>query len=737
MKSSRLLILPVILLLLGACSRVEGTGTPSGSSNLPTPVVGITRAPSAEAVLQNFLNAFVAEDYPTMYTMIAEANRAAISEEDFIDLYQESLDDMSVETLEYILNTTQINPTSAQAAYRLVYHTALFGEIANDHTINVVMENGTWHVQWDEGLILPEMSGGRRIITNYQIPPRGNIYDRNGNVIVEETEAVALALVPQEIIDEQEGTLMFILSQLTGMRPDTIRAIYQSYYYDPYVPIGETTTSEFYTYSGTLADFIGWRGTEYTARYYHDGGIASQTVGYLRYISEDDWKLYKRQGYAGGELIGYDGIEKWGEELLHGQNSATLLLLDEEGRVINPPLASAAQEPASDIHLTIDSDLQRKAEAAMDGMAGAIVVLEADSGRVLAMVSTPGFDPNVFIPENLNSGAAVNILGDTNQPLFNRASQGAYPLGSVFKIITMAAALESGAFTAESTYDCQYKFTDLVPVGGQTMYDWTWDHCQAEIAAGEDCTTMPSGMLTLPQGLMRSCNPWFWHIGLELYNAGMGTNISTMARSFGLGSRTGIEIDESTGNIPDPGDGQQATNIAIGQGDVQVTPLQAAVFTAALRNGGTLYQPQLVEKIVSGDGEVSSEFTPVVNGTLPVSEENLQLITDAMHEVTTNRRGTAWLRLNSLPYAVSGKTGTAESGIPGYPHSWFVGFTSENRPDKPDIAIAVFVEYKGEGSDYAAPIFRRIVEIYFSGNPQARYWFEESIGVTETPTPGP
>jgi cell division protein FtsI/penicillin-binding protein 2 len=222
-----------------------------------------------------------------------------------------------------------------------------------------------------------------------------------------------------------------------------------------------------------------------------------------------------------------------------------------------------------------------------------------------------------------------------------------------------------------------------------------------------------------------------------LYQAGMGVNISNMALGFGLGSDTGIQIEENAGNIPFPTDGVQATSIAIGQSDVQVTPLQVADFVAAVGNGGTLYRPQIIEKITAADGTVTFSFQPQERGTLPVSQTNLQIIQDAMHEVVKNRRGTAYIRLNSLQYAVSGKTGTAESGLPGYPHAWFAGYTMENRADKPDIAIAVFVQNKGEGSDYAAPIFRRIVEIYFSGHPQTPYWFEESIGVTETPTPGP
>jgi penicillin-binding protein 2 len=366
-------------------------------------------------------------------------------------------------------------------------------------------------------------------------------------------------------------------------------------------------------------------------------------------------------------------------------------------------------------------------------MLGAIVVLERDTGRVLAMVSSPGFDPNLFMPENINNPELANVLQDQTQPLYNRATQGKYPLGSVFKLVTIAAALESGVFTKDSTYDCQYHFTDIP---GFVLSDWTWDHCQSELATTGECKTQPSGMLTLPQALMRSCNPWFAHIGTVLYNSNRGNDISDMAGKFGLGKPTGIEIEEAAGNIPKPGDGIAAVNISIGQGDVQVTPLQVATFVAAIGNGGTLYRPQIVEKVQPADGAPTLTFKPD-GRPLGIKPETLQIIQAAMHEVVKNPRGTAYHRLFSLPIAVSGKTGTAESGLPGYPHAWFVGYTMQNNPDKPDIAVAVIVENKGEGSDYAAPIFRRIVEIYFYGKPQTVYWFESTFGVTETPTPGP
>jgi cell division protein FtsI/penicillin-binding protein 2 len=741
MKLFRWLTLAIVLFLLAACNGTSAGGT-TPTSNLPTPEVSVTRAPDAESALRTFLDSYVKEDFTTMYSLISDANRAAITVEDFTKLYQDSLGYMSVQQIESTVTSIQTNPGAASAAFHIVYHTFLFGDIARDFSVNLLQENGGWHLQWENGLILPEMSGGKRVVTNYVVPARGSIYDRNGNPIVTETDAVALGVIPQEIINEQEGSLMYDLGQLTGLRPDTIRAIYQSYPWNQYVPIGETTKKEFGGYYSALSDLQGWYATEYTARYYMDGGIAPQAIGYLRYISEEVYREYRSRGYGGDELVGYDGLEKWGEDILHGKNGATLFLVGSDGKIINT-MATSDQQPASDITLTMDKDFQEQAQAAMDGMPGAIVVLERDTGRVLALVSSPGFDPNVFIPDNYNSSAAVNLFGDTTtQPLYNRATQGKYPLGSVFKVITIAAALESGSYTKDSTIDCGYDFTGLVPLGGPVLHDWTYDHCQREILADptitlDNCGSRPSGVLTLPQGLMRSCNPWFWTIGLNLYQAGMGINISNMARGFGLGSTTGIQIEENAGNIPDPTDGIQATNIAIGQGDVQVTPLQVADFIAAVGNGGTLYRPQLIEKITAADGTVTFSFQPQERGTLPISLTDLQIIQDALHEVVVNARGTAHTRLGSLQYAVSGKTGTAESGIPGYPHAWFAGYTLQNNPTKPDIAIAVFVEYKGEGSDYAAPIFRRIVEIYFSGHPQTPYWFEESIGVTETPTPGP
>jgi penicillin-binding protein 2 len=351
------------------------------------------------------------------------------------------------------------------------------------------------------------------------------------------------------------------------------------------------------------------------------------------------------------------------------------------------------------------------------------------------MASSPDFDSNAFQPTNPNqSGQLANLVPGS---LVNRAAQGQYPLGSVFKIITMAAGMESGLFEPASTLDCQYSWTRL---GDRIRYDWTYQHCEDRRARGQECNTpdsTPSGLLTLPEGLMRSCNPFFWEIGWTLYQNNRANDIANMARAFGLGSATGIEqIPEESGRIVDPPTDIDVVNQAIGQGEVQVTPLQVARFIAAMGNGGTLYRPQIVERIepVEG-GEPVLAFTPEPQSTLPIQPFRMEVIQEAMIDVVRNEGGTANFRLRGLNIPVAGKTGTAESGS-GDPHAWFAGYTLAGESSgKSDIAIAVILENQGEGSDWAAPVFQRIIEAYYYGSPQTVLWYESTFGVTETPTP--
>jgi len=330
---------------------------------------------------------------------------------------------------------------------------------------------------------------------------------------------------------------------------------------------------------------------------------------------------------------------------------------------------------------------------------GAIVVMEVDTGRILAMVSNPQFDPNLFDINNQNFMYAPNPYVQTDDPVFNRATSGQYPLGSVFKIVTMAAALDNGIFDENSEIYCGHS----IEVCGNELFDWTYEKERP-----------PSGDLTLPEGLMRSCNPWFYYIGEQLVFAGSPNAIAEMARAFGMGSVTGVEIPEQPGNIPaQTATCELSTQLAIGQGEMTVTPLQVAQALAAIANGGTLYRPALVEQIGIENGTPSYEFEPEAVGSLPISEDHLTIIQEAMLEVVRNGRGTAHLQLGSLRYRVYGKTGTAQNPF-GISHAWFAGYTEMNNEDLPDIAVVVLLENAGEGSEMAAPVFRRAVSLYFS-----------------------
>jgi penicillin-binding protein 2 len=234
---------------------------------------------------------------------------------------------------------------------------------------------------------------------------------------------------------------------------------------------------------------------------------------------------------------------------------------------------------------------------------------------------------------------------------------------------------------------------------------------------------------------MRSCNIWFYHIGLDLFRTQGDHFVSDMARSFGLGSPTGIQgVAEQPGNIQNPTTDDEAVRMAIGQFTVLVTPLQVADFVAAVANGGTLYKPQVIEKIAPLDTAPTFAFKPETRGTLPVSPENLKVVQDAMRSVIENAKGTAHYTFSGMGIPIYGKTGTAQSDKE-MPHAWFAAYTAAKREDKPDIAVAVVVEYAGDGSEFAAPMVRRILEVYFEGSPRKLYPWESTYNVTRTPTP--
>jgi penicillin-binding protein 2 len=742
-------LVALLLILIVGCSFSGSGGTgPELTPTLPDPVQTTEPAPDPNSAARQFLDAWVVGDYERMYAMLSPAARSVTPLESFSEAYRTVESTLAASRVEYELVSALVaSPDRGEVRFRVVLQSSVLGSFAREARMDLSREQGgDWRIDWTPATILPELENGQLLSLAIINPARANIYDREGQALAAEPLAgqdnvAGLWIVPNRIGSEDaEESMLSTLRRLFNLADvDPILARYDNIRdTDWFVPLGVVPIEDYQAVGGLLDSVGGAFPQTYAARYYYGsgltpfaGGVAPHAVGYVAQIQAEELEQRLAEGYSGDEFIGRIGIEQAYEAELRGTPGGTLYLLDADGNTLQV-VESRPSEPPYAVYTTLDRDLQEIAQRSLEGFSGAVVVLERDTGAILAMASSPAFDPNLFNPLNPNWDAETfRMLNESNQPFVNRAVQGLYPPGSTFKIITMAAALESGLFQPDTVYDCPHQWTE---VPGYTLDDWTLDHEQPA-----------SGELTLQGGLMRSCNPWFYHIGYTLFQNGMPDAVSEMAVGFGLGQSTGIEIGDEAGTVPSSetklartGEAwifQDEVQLAIGQNFLEVTPLQMARYVAAVGNGGTLYQPQVVQRVENGEGQVLEQFAPIEQSALPVSPETLTAIQQALVMVVENPRGTAYRRFLGLNLNVAGKTGTATTTGIAEPHAWFAGYTFEGREDLPDIAIAVIIENIGDGSDYAAPIFRRLVETYFKGRPLQLFPWEARLWVERTPEP--
>ncbi len=697
MQSRHSLILVFLLLFtsLSACV-AHNLEVPAGGEGYQGDV---SATAAAQMVVDRFLEAWQVEDYADMYALLSTLSQDALSLEDFTHAYQDAANALTLETLSFETLSALAGSRQAEVAFRVEFNTLLLGQMARENVIHLALEMGVWRIQWEPGLILPELEGGMGLEFVHQAPSRGRIFDRQGAPLASYENAIAIGVAPGELDPAQADLVYETLAALSIYEPETLRQMVADTPADWYLPIVSLSQAEVQPYVETLRSLQGVRINEFRARYYVDGGVAPHALGYMVYIPEEDLQEYLRLGYRQDERIGGAGLEAAYEAALSGQRGGALYLMSPEGE-IQSLLSASDPEPGQSLYTTLDKTLQLRLQESLGDQRAAVVVMEVTSGRILAMVSNPGFDPNAFDLTEADRDLLDSYFTDENQPLFNRTTQGQYPLGSVFKTISMSAALESELFRSSSSFFCGQS---LWVCDSVTLYDWTYSH-----GVGA------SGELTLPEGLMRSCNPWFYHIGETLYTEGMASALSQMAKGFGLGQKTGIELLEAAGNLPDSANNcVDSAQMAIGQGEILVTPLQVAVFFSALANGGTLYRPSLVERVETVSGEVTYAFSPEGRAKLPVTETTLASVQEGLQMVIEDPRGTGHGPMRDLMIPVSGKTGTAETPS-GNSHAWFAGYSRLGDPDRPDIAVVVLVENGGEGSLVAAPVFRRAVSLYFS-----------------------
>jgi penicillin-binding protein 2 len=646
-----------------------------------------------------------------MYSLLSPTAQEQVPEDEFTATYLQIAEEATLLGVETQILAAYQPDTYSEVSFQVLFRTALVGEFQVQNQMSLAFEEERWGVDWTPALILPQLSDETFIQLTTWTPSRGNIYDRNGLGLAVQGELVEVGVIPGRI--EDETAVLAQLSAILGEPPGDIQASYAAAQPDWYVPVGQISRETGQAYYDALSATPGIELREAWTRSYRDEVIAPHVVGVVGPIPSEELDLWRAQGYSGDEMVGQMGLERWGEPHLAGERGGRLEILSTKGQLI-AVLAERPSRESSSLYTTFDREFQKQVQDILGQRLGAIAVLEVQTGRVLALATYPTFDPNPFAT-GISAWQWQNLQADGRRPLVNRATQGTYPPGSVFKIVSMAASMEEGGLTAGSSFLCRGTWTGLGPQWPKTCW----------LKSGH-------GNIPLNKALTVSCDITFYQVGLMLNGVGQEV-LPDYARRFGLGALTGIEVEEEPGLVPDPawkiqtkGEGWapgDTVNLAIGQAEMLVTPLQMASLLAAVGNGGTLYRPQVVEMIAADPGNPDWSLEPVAAAQLPVGTDHLKVIQDSLHGVTSASYGTAYRAFEGVEVPVAGKTGTAESGQEK-PHAWFAGYAPAQDPE---IAIVAIVEHAGEGATYAAPLFRKVLEAYFGIEP----------GPGPTPTPAP
>ena len=543
-------------------------------------------------------------------------------------------------------------------------------------------------------------------------PFRGIIYDRYGKMLVDNRPSFDVNIILKNA-RPVEATFQKLSHFLNEPREMLMGKVSGQKGNLPYQPILLMQDIERNTLAALEVNKYALPGVEINVRsirHYLNKQSAAHLLGYLGEISSEELNSEKYPGLRSGDIIGKFGVERAYDSYLRGKSGGRQVEVNATGQVVRV-LDTVAAHPGRNIYLTIDIDVQKKAEELLEGVIGAAVAIEPTSGQVLALASSPAFDQNAFV-NGLTRNQWQAFISDPLKPLTNRALQGEYPPASTYKIITAIAGLEEGVIDENTTFHCP----GFLRYGKRDYRCWK--------RGGH-------GTLKVVDAIAQSCDVFFYNVGMEV-----GVDrLAWYAKSAGLGSTTGIQLPhEASGLIPtaawkekrfgEAWQGGENLSIAIGQGFNLVTPLQMAVMIAAVANGGVRYQPEMLQKVESAEGNVLEETAPQVVGRMAVSPKTLALVRQGLWEVVHTDGGTAkGARFPTLQ--ISGKTGTGqvigrkedeeeqdgELVVPDHlkDHAWFVAFAPS---DRAKIAVAVVVENGEHGSSAATPIAREIIKTY-------------------------
>lgn len=563
-------------------------------------------------------------------------------------------------------------------------------------------------------------------------PLRGHIFTRDGHLLVDNRPAFNLYIIPGDVtfVDETARKLAGYISRPSGEIASLIQENRGPYGYRPVLLESDINRdlmgrllSRRYALPGIVIQAS-------PRRNYVFDRFAPHLIGYIGEISPGELRSGRYPDKRGGDMVGRYGVERSFEPELSGGPGKRVVTVSATGQVMNV-LGEEPAQPGNNVYLTIDFDLQNRAQELLEGKTGAVVAIDPSSGEILAMASTPNFDQRLFA-DGISSSQWQDLVSSPERPLQNRAIQSTYPPASTYKIITAMAALEEGVFDEKETVYCNGRYR----LGNRTFRCWRREG---------------HGHQNMVDAISESCDVFFYETGKRL-----GVDrIATYAQKSGLGMRTGIELaNEASGLIPTkkwkqnrfgtPWFAGETLPVAIGQGYNLTTPLQMAVLTAAVANGGMVYRPRIMHSIQSIAGRVERQTEPELLASLPAGEDTMKTIRKGLHQVVNDRKGTAYWHARSDDIEISGKTGTAQvvSRLTEeielletdelsdaekrrfMPHAWFVGYAPSTGPE---IAVAVFVEHGEGGASTAGPIARELMVSYTKKKEQSKNIHTSSI----------
>jgi penicillin-binding protein 2 len=573
----------------------------------------------------------------------------------------------------------------------------------------VLLAARAFYLQIARGGYYGELSRENRVRAIVIKAPRGIIYDRSGQKLVNNVPSFDLIAIPADISKDQNlrKQEMGDIAEIFSMNTQNVEVIIGSQSENSMNPvlIKENVSQDesliFAEKNLLLKGFV----LEQTAvRQYEDGPYFSSFIGYSGKISKDDLALHPN--YLMTDYIGKTGVEYGYEKNLRGVNGKQEVEVDSSGN-IKKDFGITEPVPGSDLVLGVDADLQKKLQDSLQAKldetgtkTASAVAIDPRNGEVLAMVNLPSYDNNLFA-KGISADDYQKLMSDPDKPMFNRSISGEYPPGSTFKPLVAAAALQEGIVNPGTTLDCP----SAINIGSYRFPDWK-----------------THGLTDIRKAIAESVDIFFYAIGGGWGDiSALGIDkIQQYADKFGLGRKLGVDIPgEASGLIPTQQWKQEKIgerwylgddyHCAIGQGFVTATPLQLANMTASIANGGTVFQPHFVDSIKKVDGSME-KVNPVVLNKNFISAANLQVVREGMRQTVLS--GTAQ-PLKDLPVEVAGKTGTAQFGSGNErEHGWFVSFAPY---DNPTIAMAVLVEGGGEGFSTAEPVTKDVYQWYFGG----------------------